>query len=87
MIGYFYGWPHGAVWSNVLVIPVIAVLAWAWARTKFWPLRPLEHAVKRLRDRQDEHNQWMAEHIARIHAHLIGPADPHPHFPDRKEAP
>jgi hypothetical protein len=79
-------WYSGQVWGNVFVIAIVAPLGWVWARTKFWPLRPLQHGLKRLEAhhaRAHEHNEWAARQIARMHLEVTGqPADQHPHHPD-----
>lgn len=89
---YFYlpngaPWYTGNVYGNVFVIPIAACLGWAWSRSRFWPLRPIKHAVDKLHTkldahtkRQDEHNEWVATHIAAIHRKHVGEPAPHPHF-------
>ena len=42
-------WYAGATWPNVFVGPTIIVVGWLWSRTRFWPLRPLNHAVAHLK--------------------------------------
>jgi hypothetical protein len=89
---YFYlpaqgPWYEGNVYGNVFVVPVVVALGWLWSRTRFWPLRPIAHAVHSLHTkldahtkRQDEHNEWVATHIAAIHRKHVGEPAPHPHF-------
>lgn len=89
MLGFFYSFPHGAVWGNVLVIPVVAVFGWVWSKTKFWPIRPLTHAVGSLHQKVDvhfakvhQHNEWMARQQAK-HMRATGvEPDEHPHLKD-----
>ena len=57
---YFYvpstgPWYTGNVWGNVFVIAVVAPLGWLWSKTRFWPMRPLEHAIHHVHERLDEH--------------------------------
>jgi|ERR1700677_676288 len=80
-------WWHAAVWGNVFVIFVVAPLGWLWSKTKFWPIKPIKEGITALHEklddhhkRQDEHNEWMAKHIAALHREHIGEPDPHPHF-------
>lgn len=90
---YFYvptqgAWYTGNVWGNAMVLLVLGPLGWLWSRTKFWPLRPVKHALRSLHEkfdvhtqRQDEHNLWVADHLAAIHRKQgLGEPAPHPHF-------
>jgi hypothetical protein len=92
-VEYFYlpkgaPWYTGNVYGNVFVVPIVAVLGWFWSRSRFWPVRPVTKGVERLRTkldahskRQDEHNEWVADHIAAIHRKQgLGEPEPHPHF-------
>jgi hypothetical protein len=58
----FYSWPNGFVWGNVLVIPVAGVLAYAWAKTKFFPLRPIQHGISKLHDKVDSVHAKLDHH-------------------------
>jgi hypothetical protein len=85
VITFFYGWYHGAIWSNVLVIPVVAVLGIVWAKTRFWPLRPIQHGLRTLHTKLDAHRTEAREHeewtVHAIHAlHHDEPLPDHPHF-------
>lgn len=55
---YFYvpsqgAWYTGNVWGNVFVVAVLAPLGWLWARTKFWPLKPIERHMRNLHTKVD----------------------------------
>jgi len=85
-------WWTGAVWPNVFVVLVAAPLGWLWSRTRYWPLKPIQHGIRRLEahhQRHDEHNEWAARELAAIRLHLTGEhAAQHPHHADigqRKE--
>jgi hypothetical protein len=43
-------WYRAAVWPNVFVIAIVGPLGWVWARTRFWPLRPIRHALTGLHE-------------------------------------
>lgn len=80
-------WWHAAVWGNVFVGVVVIPLGWLWSKTKFWPLKPFKNGLTALHEKldthhkqKDEHNEWMANHIAALHRKHIGEPDPHPHF-------
>ena len=80
-------WYHGNVWGNVFVIAVVAPLGWVWSKTRFWPLRPVQHGLRHLhekfdehRAKQAEHNEWMARHVKALHEKHVGPVEDHPHF-------
>ncbi len=67
---YFYipshgAWYTGNVWGNLFVIAIVAPLGWLWSKTKFWPLRPIGHAIEHLHRKLDEHGA----HLAVIRAH------------------
>jgi hypothetical protein len=60
------------------VLFIVAVLVWPPTRQRIGA--ELDRIHGKL-DRQAEHNEWMARHIARIHKQTTGDAaDPHPHF-------
>jgi hypothetical protein len=64
---YFYvplhgPWYTGNVWGNVFVIAVVAPAAWLWSRTKFWPLRPAQHALAHIK-----HTVVMVEELHYFH--------------------
>lgn len=57
---YFYvpstgPWYTGNIWGNVFVAPVVVVLAFVWSKTKFWPLRPIQHGLDSLHRKHDAH--------------------------------
>jgi hypothetical protein len=47
---------EGAVWPNVVVITIVAPLGWLWSKTRFWPLRPIKHALHGLHLKMDAHH-------------------------------
>jgi hypothetical protein len=59
-------WYSGAVWANAFVMPICAVLAYAWAKSKFWPLRPITHGITHLHQKMDslhdKHDALDAKH-------------------------
>lgn len=59
-------WYDGAIWGNVFVVPVAAVLGWLWARTKFWPLKPIERHVHNLHAKVDAIHARHDEHDAQM---------------------
>lgn len=80
-------WYHAVSWGNVFVIAILAPLGWLWAKTKFWPLRPIKRGIQGLHTKlddhhahQNEHNEWVAKHIAALHRERIGEPESHPHF-------
>lgn len=77
----------GADWPNAFILLVLAPAGWLWSHTKWWPLRPIRHALRTLHTkfdahtkRQDAHNEWVAMHVAALHRKHIGEPAPHPHF-------
>ena len=93
---FYYGqpgepWYHANVWGNVFVIAIVLPLGWVWAKTKYWPLRPMREGFAKMHEhferihahhqRQHEHNEWMAQTQAAIHREATGKEPPdHPHF-------
>ena len=78
-------WYGGQVWGNVFVVAVIAPLGWLWSRTRFFPLRPIQHGLTALHaqlDAHHAHNRWMAQAMRELHLKTDGepPAEQHPHF-------
>lgn len=63
--GPFY---TGATWGNVFVVAIAAPIGWLWSKTKFWPLRPIEHGFKHLHDRHDLHDERLDALIQRLEA-------------------
>lgn len=90
---FFYDWPSGAIWGNVVVVTVLAPVGWIWSRSKWWPLRPIRHAISSVHEKLDaRHAEIRAEHeradahrhwqFLAEHARALGePVPPHPHFP------
>lgn len=65
---YFYvpstgPWYTGNVWGNVFVGPVVLAIGYAWSKTKFWPLRPAQHALAHVK-----HLVVMTEELHHFHA-------------------
>lgn len=60
-------WYDAQVWGNIFVVfiagPVGWVLGKVWARSRYWPLKPLEKAVEALHVKHDAH----AEHLNELH--------------------
>jgi hypothetical protein len=54
---YYFGWPHGAVWSNVAAEPIIAILTAILLMVFRKPLS------KRLAAWKVGHHQHIKEHI------------------------
>lgn len=88
---FFYTWPTGAIWGNVVVLSVVVPAGWIWSKTKFWPLRPLKHAIHALHEKVDahrashdaevqrrqEHDRWTHDAILAMHRGEHPPAHPH----------
>jgi hypothetical protein len=63
---YFYvptsgPWYAGNVWGNVFVIAIVAPLGWLWAKSKFWPLIPIQKGIHGLHERHDEHKKALED--------------------------
>lgn len=68
----------GATWGNIFVTPLVIIFGWVWSKTKFWPLKPLEHAVKKAHEKLDsahekldslhEKHDALAAHVDDLHA-------------------
>lgn len=58
--GPFY---DGQTWGNVFVAPVAFALGWLWTKSKFWPLRPLEHGLAKTH----EVLTTVHEHVTTMH--------------------
>ena len=83
---YFYvpghgPWYSGNVWGNVFVIAVIVPLGFAWSKTKFWPLRPVKHALEHLQS----HARHQTQLVEEMH-HLAHTGKEHPRVIARREA-
>lgn len=57
----------GNVWGNAMVLLVLGPLGWVWAKTKFWPLRPIHSALHGLHRKADETHCKLEEHAV-LHA-------------------
>ena len=89
---FFYDWPNGAIWGNVVVVSVLVPLGWVWSKTKFWPLRPIKHALHGLHTKLDAHGELLKVEHQRAEEHRIWqhqahiaerrgePIPPHPRF-------
>jgi hypothetical protein len=87
---YFYvpghgPWYGGAVWGNLFVVPIAVLLGsllWPPTRRRLHrfvdrKLAPMHEHIKRA----EQHNEWMARHLAVQHKKITGrDVDPHPHF-------
>lgn len=60
-------WYRAAVWPNLVVVSVLAPLGWLWAKTRWWPLRPIHSALRGLHEKADETHRKLDEHAA-LHA-------------------
>lgn len=82
-LGNGHPWYQASVWGNVFVIPIAAALGIFWAKTKFWPLKPLEQGVHHLHTKVDglhaKHDAH-AEHLDRIEASLTELHAKHDHL-------
>jgi hypothetical protein len=57
-VHYFFAepgapWYHAAVWGNVVAVIPCGILAFAWSRTKFWPLHALHGKLDSLHAKHD----------------------------------
>jgi primosomal protein N'' len=57
ILHFYFGWPEGAVWSNLLASAICSVLIW-------WRLRArmIAHHVEQLAQR-DRHHEDMKAHV------------------------
>jgi hypothetical protein len=81
-VEYFYlpshgPWYLGNVYGNVFVWPLVALVGFAWSKTKFWPLRPLKHILSHV----IHHTMLMEE----IH-HKLHTGEDHPRVQARRAA-
>ncbi len=68
-------WYQAAVWGNVVAIVPCGIVGWVWSRTRFWPLRPVRHALEKIHD----HHEWHARQTKRLLEHHGVQVDAHPH--------
>lgn len=62
-------WYHAATWPNVFVLAITLTLGYVWSRTKYWPLRPIKHALEGVHTKLDAHGLTLANLHTKITAH------------------
>lgn len=81
-------WYTANVWGNFFVVPILVAGGFLWSKTRFWPLRPIKHAIQDAHRKLDEslahhhHNQLMIEELH----HKLHTGEDHPRVKARKEA-
>lgn len=70
--------------SLIQAAVLLLVAALLWPPTRRWLHRFIDHKLSPLRwhhRRQEEHNEWMARHLAETYRHSTGKEpEAHPHF-------
>ena len=72
VLAFYFGWPLGAVWSNLLASVICAGAVWWWVRA-----RMIAHHLEQMAQRERHHLERLAQaaaHHEELKAHVTAAA-------------